>query len=260
MPKILVTGGTGGLGRELVPRLIRAGYPVCVMSRRERRPGEFPEAEWAQADLETGQGLAEAVAQAHIVVHAGSNAAHHTRETDVEGTRRLTETAKAAGVSHFLYVSIVGIERVLHPYYQHKVAAEEIVSNAGVPWSILRATQFHSLIDSLLQSTVRWPLPLALVPADLQFQPVDTGEVAHKLIEHLAGGPAGRLPDLGGPEVLTLGAMARVWLQARRMRRLIVPLPLPTAWAEGYRRGYNTCPDHKVGQMTWAEWVQRKYK
>jgi uncharacterized protein YbjT (DUF2867 family) len=257
--RVLVTGGTGGLGRELVPRLMHAGYTVRVMSRRERKPGEFPEAEWAQADLETGQGLGEALAEAKVILHAASNAAHHTHETDVEGTCRLIEKAKVAGASHFLYISIVGIERIPHPYYKHKVAAEQRVMEGGVPWSILRATQFHSLIDGLLQPTVRWPLPFALVPTGLQFQSVDTGEVADKLLEYLAAGPAGRLPDLGGPEVLTLGAMARVWLQARGMRRAIVPLPLPTAWAEGYRRGYNTCPEQKYGKMTWAEWVRRQY-
>jgi len=70
MPRVLVTGGTGGLGRELVPRLMHAGYTVRVMSRRptgvlrdERKPGEFPEAGWAQTDLETGQGLGEALAE-----------------------------------------------------------------------------------------------------------------------------------------------------------------------------------------------------
>jgi uncharacterized protein YbjT (DUF2867 family) len=259
MTRVLVTGGAGVLGRELVPRLMRAGYTVRVMSRRERQPGEWPEVEWAQADLETGRGLAEAIAGAQIVVHAASNAAYHTRVIDVEGTRRLLEKAKAAGgVGHCLYVSIVGIERVPLPYYRHKLAAEGVVAEGGVPWTILRATQFHTLIDGRLQAATRGPWPLALLPTDLKFQPIDAGETADRLCECVAAGPAGRLPDIGGPEVLAFGAMAKVWLAARGMRRPILPLPMPGGFANAVRHGYLTCPEQKYGKITWAEWVKRK--
>jgi len=259
MPRVLVTGGTGGLGRELVPRLLRAGYAVRVMSRRERQPGEWPEVEWAQADLETGRGLAEAIAGAQIVVHAASNAAYHTRVIDVEGTRRLLEKAKAAGgVGHCLYVSIVGIERVPLPYYRHKLAAEGVVAEGGVPWTILRATQFHTLIDGRLQAATRGPWPLALLPTDLKFQPIDAGETADRTCECVAAGPGGRAPDIGGPEVLTFGEMAQVWLAARGMRRPVLHLPWPGGFASAVRRGYLTCPEQKYGKITWAEWVKRK--
>jgi uncharacterized protein YbjT (DUF2867 family) len=258
MTRVLVTGGTGVLGRELVPRLLSAGYTVRVMSRRERQPGEWPEVEWAQANLETGRGLAEAVAGAQIVLHAASNAAYHTHETDVEGTRRLLEKAKAAGGGHCLYVSIVGIERVPLPYYSHKLAAEAVVAEGGVPWTILRATQFHTLIDGRLQAATRGPWPLALLPTDLKFQPIDAGETADRLCECVAAGPAGRLPDIGGPEVLAFGAMAKVWLAARGMRRPILPLPMPGGFANAVRHGYLTCPEQKYGKITWAEWVKRK--
>jgi uncharacterized protein YbjT (DUF2867 family) len=259
MTRVLVTGGAGVLGRELVPRLMRAGYTVRVMSRRERQPGEWPEVEWAQADLETGRGLAEAIAGAQIVVHAASNAAYHTRVIDVEGTRRLLEKAKAAGgVGHCLYVSIVGIERVPLPYYRHKLAAEGVVAEGGVPWTILRATQFHTLIDGRLHAATRGPWPLALLPTDLKFQPIDTGEAADRICECVAAGPGGRAPDIGGPEVLTFGEMAQVWLAARGMRRPVLHLPWPGGFASAVRRGYLTCPEQKYGKITWAEWVKRK--
>jgi uncharacterized protein YbjT (DUF2867 family) len=258
--RVLVTGGAGTLGRELVPRLVRAGYTVRVMSRRARQPDEWPEVEWAQAELETGHGLAEAVAGAPIVLHAASNPRSHTRDTDVDGTRRLVEKAKAAGVSHFLYISIVGIERVPLDYYRHKLAAEAVVAGGGVPWSILRATQFHTLLDGRLHAATRGPWPLALLPTDLKFQPIDPGEAADRIGECVAAGPGGRLPGIGGPEVLTFGEMARVWLAARGLRRLILPAPMSGGFANAVRRGYLTCPERTYGKITWAEWVKKKYQ
>jgi hypothetical protein len=74
----------------------------------------------------------------------------------------------------------------------------------------------------------------------------------------VAAGPAGRLPDIGGPEVLAFGAMAKVWFAARGMRRPILPLPMPGGFANAVRHGYLTCPEQKYGKITWAEWVKRK--
>ncbi len=258
MTRVLVTGGTGVLGRELVPRLKNAGYTVRVMSRRARRPDEWPEVEWAQADLETGQGLAEALSGVNVIVNAATSPSRHTWQVDVDGVRRLLEKAEGSGVAHVLHVSIVGIERVPHPYYRPKVAAEAVVTERGVPWSILRATQFHPLLDGVLQPFAR--LPIVPLATDFQFQPIDPGEVAARLVECVAQGPGGRLPDIGGPEVLRFGDMARAWFGARGLRRPIIHVPLPVAYAKGYRNGYNTCPEQKYGKVTWAEWVRRKYK
>ena len=76
----------------------------------------------------------------------------------------------------------------------------------------------------------------------------------------VAAGPRGRLPDLGGPEVLTAGEMAHAWLMLRGMHRRLFPLHVPGKVAQGFRCGYNTCPDQPVhGRITWTEWVQSKY-
>jgi uncharacterized protein YbjT (DUF2867 family) len=124
--RVLVTGGTGGLGRELVPRLAAAGHAVRVMSRRTAPAGAT--GEWARADLVTGDGLDEAVRGVDVVVHAASNALQDTRATDVDGTRRLAEACKRAGVANLLYVSIVGVDRIGHPYYRAKWDAERALA------------------------------------------------------------------------------------------------------------------------------------
>lgn len=257
MPRVLVTGGTGVLGGELVKRLVAAGETVRVSSRRERRDGD-PEAEWARVNLETGEGLAEAVAGVDSVLHCASSPFRRTRAVDVEGTDRLIAEAKAAGVSHFLYISIVGIDRIPLPYYKNKLATESAVAAGGVPWSILRATQFHTLIDMFLHGLAR--LPLALLPTSFRFQPIDPGEVADRMLEHLASGPGGRLPDLGGPQTRTLADLGRAWAKARGVRRLYIPMPLFGKVAGGFRNAYNCTQDGRHGRITWEEWLATRYR
>ncbi len=258
MTRILITGGTGLLGTELTPRLVNAGYTVRVMSRSARKPGHFPDVEWAQADLETQTGLAEAVKDVDIIVNAATGTVKNPHQVDVIGARKLLELARAAAVQHVVHVSIIGIERIPFAYYKHKVAAEAVIRESNVPWSILRAAQFHPFIDLILGALNRFPLVLP-APTDFQSQPIDPGEVAERLVEVVAAPPAGMLPDIAGPEVLRLGDMARVWLDAQGLRRPIVRLPIPAAWADGFRKGYNTDPGARYGKITWAEWVQRKY-
>lgn len=256
MKRVLVTGGTGALGREVVPGLLGAGYTVRVMSRRDPKPGEDVDVEWVQASLEDGTGLAEAVAGTDVVLHLASSPAK--RQVDVEGTGRLLEHARAAGVGHFVYISIVGIDQISFSYYKSKLAAEQLIEKSGVPWSILRATQFHSLIDRLLHGIIR--LPIAFVPTNWQFQTISEREVSEHLVAAIQQGPSGHLPDVGGPEVQRLDEMARQWLAVRDMGRPIVHLPIPGGLSAGFRKGLNTTPHNNVGTITWQEWLDTHYR
>jgi len=256
MSRVLITGGTGALGSEVAPRLAAAGHTVRVMSRRAA-PAEGSRTEWAQAQIETGEGLAEAAAGVDAIVHCASSPFRRTREVDWGGTLRLLEAAKAVGVSHFVYISIVGIDRIPLPYYKHKLAAERLIEKSGVPYSILRAPQFFTLMDDILRNLLRFPV--GVYPAGFKFQPIDPGEVAQRMVEVVEAGPGGRLPDIAGPEVLGARELARVWLKARGKRRLLVPLPLFAKVAAGFRAGYNCAPDARYGRITWAGWLGRKY-
>lgn len=151
---VLVTGGTGVVGSHVVRALGENGHRAVVFSRQE---GNGPE--WRRGNLATGEGLAEAVAGMDAIVHAGSATTDLTRQraTDVEGTRRLLTAARAAGVGHLVYISIVGMEGVAYPYYRSKLAAEAIVKEDLVPWTILRATQFHTLMEVFLGFFARVP-------------------------------------------------------------------------------------------------------
>jgi uncharacterized protein YbjT (DUF2867 family) len=190
---ILVTGGTGTLGREVVTALRAAGHRPRVASRRPR-PGEVRAAEWATVDWKTGAGLAEAVAGVDAIVHC----AGEYRGNGVD--RALLRHAKLAGGDpHLVYISIVGVDRIPYGYYAVKYAAERLVEASGLPWTVLRATQFHNLVDSVFGVLAK--APVLLLPAGLECQPVEVTEVAARLAGLAAGPAAGRVADLGGPEV-----------------------------------------------------------
>jgi uncharacterized protein YbjT (DUF2867 family) len=253
MQQILVTGGAGRLGRLVVKHLSAAGYPVRGMSRRASPGEDWPGAEWKQADLVTGAGLPRAVQGMDVVVHTAGKG---TWQVDVEGTRRLLDAAREAGVSHVVYISIVGIDTVPYAYGKAKLACEDLIEHSGIPWSILRATQFHSLIDLVLHALTRLPL-VALVPTDLLLQPVAEEEVAGRLCEIVQAGPSGRLPDMGGPQVYTSGELTRIWLKQHGMHRVILPIFLPGKMARALRQGGNTCPQQATGTISCEAWLQR---
>ncbi len=255
--RVLVTGGTGVLGRELVPRLAKAGHTVRVMSRRAGSSNAAGDVEWAQADIMTGAGLGEAVRDVQAIMHAASSPQKKTRETDVEGTRRLLEAAKAAGVANFYYISIVGIDRIKYGYYNAKLAAEKVIEESGVPYTILRATQFHPLLaETFLPMMTRGPF--MFLPGAIKFQLIDAGEVAEHMVATLANGPGGHLPDIGGPEVQTAKEIAREWMKARGKRYTTIPLPA-LSFLGAMARGYNCCPENRFGKKTWQEWLKQRY-
>jgi len=260
MQHILVTGGAGALGRLVVKQLSAAGYPVRGMSRRARPGEDWPGAEWAQADLETGEGIEAAVEGVETIVHcAGSN------KGDEEKALKLVRTASRAGVRHLVYISVVGADRVpvvsgvdraMFGYFASKLAAERVVADSGLPWTTLRATQFHYLILMVVQQMAR--LPMIPLPAGFRFQPVDEGEVAARLVELALGAPAGLVPDMGGPKVYSTDELLRGYLRASHRHRPIIPLWLPGKAARTVKAGANLAPDRAIGRKTWEEFLAER--
>lgn len=248
--QVLVTGGTGTLGREVVRRLRDRGHDVRVLTRRPA-----PDDRWAvTGDLATGAGLAAAVAGVDVVIDA-ANAASPKKAEDVlvGGTRRLGIAAAAAGVSHHLLISIVGIEDVPMPYYRVKLRQEAALADGAVGWTLLRATQFHPLLDHAFSALAR--LPVLPMP-DFPVQPIDPGEVADSLVSLAESPPAGRVPDVAGPEVLSAVTAARQWCQARGRRRPVMQVPLPGRIGAGLRSGALTSPEHATGTVRFEDWLR----
>ncbi len=257
MEKILITGGTGTLGRKLVPGLLGAGYTVRLMSRGPRRASFPPEVEWVRAKLASGEGLGEGLREVDTVIHAAT-APFAVARVDVEGTRKLLGAAAPLGVRHFLYISIVGVDAHPFGYYRAKFAAENLIREAGVPWTILRATQFHELLDKVfLPPLMR--LPVAWVPTDFKFQVMDAGEAAARMLQLVQAGPSGLVADIGGPEVRTMGDLAQGWLRAHGMKKKVVHWKMPGGAARAFREGVNTCPAAKYGKITWEDYLAQNY-
>jgi uncharacterized protein YbjT (DUF2867 family) len=252
---ILVTGGTGTLGREVVPRLQDSGRNVRILSRSDGEPGEG--IEFVTGDLATGEGVEAALEGAETIVHlAGSSKGDEVKATN------LVRAASRAGVRHVVYISVVGadripvtsaVDRAMFGYFASKLAAERVVAESGLPWTTLRATQFHDL--SLKTATQMAKMPILPVPSGWRFQPVDAGEVADRLVELSLGAAAGLVPDLGGPKVYEMRELVRSYLRASGKRRPIVPLRLPGKAARAFREGANLAPDRAVGRRTWEEFL-----
>jgi len=252
---VLVTGGTGTLGRDVVMLLRQSGHRARILSRNPRGHVDA-----VQGDLKTGAGLSKALAGMDAIVHAASATREPMalRATDVRGTRRLLELARDANIGHFVYISLVGIEGVAYPYYRIKLAAETLVREGMVPWSILRATQFHSFMESTLRAFAPLPGMLA-IPFGWQFQPVESREVARRVVDIVLDKPAGMLPDFGGPQVRDFKSIGESWLAARKERRRLMNLWLPFKASRQVAEGRLTCPEHKDGLVTFDQYLAEKY-
>jgi uncharacterized protein YbjT (DUF2867 family) len=235
----LVTGGTGTLGRLVVQKLRAAGVATRVLSRHAA-----PDV--AVADLASGVGVDAALAGVSTVIHCA------TGKHDERQGANLIAAARRAGVSHLVYISIVGVDRHPFAYYRAKYAVERQVEGSGLPFTILRATQFHNLVVGILRA--QRPSPVILVP-DVPVQPVEVSEVAQRLVELSLAEPAGRVPDLGGPEIRRLRDLAALWRTAAGRRRVLLPLVLPGTTFRAFSAGLHLAPEHAEGTVSFEQFL-----
>lgn len=242
MTSILVTGGTGGLGRPTVELLRSAGHEPRVLSRKPGRGHVL-------GDLTTGEGLDAALDGVDTVLHLAT-----TRTAkDSAQTRRLLDAADHVG--HMVFMSIVGVDRVPYAYYDDKVVSERMIEDSGIPFTILRATQFHDFVGAFFRAQRRLPV---LTVVDVPDQPIAVEEVAARLLELATAAPAGRVPDIGGPEHLTLREAADAWQLAHGTRKPAWTVHLPGRMARAMREGFHMTPLPGYGTGTFAEYAARE--
>lgn len=246
---VLVTGGTGTLGRVVVRQLREAGRRVRVLSRRPAPPATAA-VEWVVGDLRTGAALAEAVRTVDVVVHCATGA---RPRADQIATSRLIDALGPAGRAHLVYISIVGVDRIPLPYYRNKLSVERQIEASGLPWSALRATQFHDLVAAAFRLSSRAPVMAVL--ARTSFQPVAVEDVARRPVELAQGPAAGRVPDLGGPQVRTAAELAHAYLRATARRRPLLEVSLPGRTARGFREGHHLVPNCRSAGPAFEEWL-----
>ncbi|MER5780576.1 NAD(P)H-binding protein [Streptomyces mobaraensis] len=247
---ILVTGGTGTLGGHVLPLLRQAGRAVRVLSRHTRASADG--VEYVACDLLAPDGdraLAAALEGVETVLHLAGGP-----KGDDIATRNLVRAAAASGVRHFVYISVIGADRVPLGYFRSKLGAERAVAESGLPWTTLRAAQFHDLVLKAVRTMAK--MPVVPVPGGVRMQPVDAREVAERLVELALGEPAGLVPDLAGPAVHDMGELARGYLRAQGKRRPMLPVRLPGKVGRAYRAAENLSLEGTTfGTRTWEEFL-----
>src|SRR5947207_3088545 len=265
MALVLVTGGTGHLGRDLVDRLVQKGHRVRVFARSPRSDTNV---EWAIGDLATGEGLQAALQGVDTVINAATYSPIARRggairpmdffkspsAVDVEGTERLLALCREANIQHFLHVSIVGLDDASLPYAHVKLAVEKLVRESSLPWSVVRAMPFYYLLEGMLAGLAWlpvWPVPTAV------FNPVDTSDVADYLVKCAFDGQRGMRAEIGGPEDLSLVEFARQYQRACGTHRRILPVPLSDARARGM--GFVVSNGGVRGSRAWSAWLAQGF-
>jgi uncharacterized protein YbjT (DUF2867 family) len=255
---IVVTGGTGLLGRRVVARLRDKGRNVRVLSRH---PGDsLNGVEYVAGDLVKNHGVEEAISGAEIVIHC---AGVGKIKEDTAQAQNLVVAAKRSGVHHLVSISVVGAERIpvrnavdrsLFAYFASQRSKELVIEQSGLPWTNLRATQFY---DGFILVMVRAmsKMPIVPLPAGTRFQPVDGDEVADALVELALDAPAGQAPDMAGPKIYDSESLLRSYLVAIGKHRPILRIRMPGAAAAAIRDGANLAPDRAVGRRTWEEFL-----
>ena len=242
--RLVVAGGTGVVGKHVVAQARAAGHDVVPLSRSTGQ------------DVVAGTGLAAAMAGAEAVVDVTSVATTSGKKSTAfftRATEKLLAAEQSAGVPHHVALSIVGIDAVSSGYYAGKVAQERLVTEGPVPWTLLRATQFHEFTAQMVQRTSVGPV--ALVPA-MRVATVAAADVATALVALAEGPPQGRATDLRGPEEAELADLVRRYLTTTGQGRRLLRVPLPGAAGRRVRDGVlipGPGADH--GRTTFSEWL-----
>lgn len=261
---ILLTGGTGTLGRKVLQQLLTSQHRVRVLSRtlHVETTGSGSGARdsrlhYVVGDLRRDDGLDSALAGVKTIIHLAGGPTG-----DDLTTARLVRTAEACGVEHLILMSVVGADRLpvrtrtdrtMFGYFAAKHRAEDVVASSTLGWSILRSTQFHESLLRLTAGLVR--SPIVPVFAGFRFQPIAAEEVALRLVELADSEPAGLVPELAGPQTHSMQNLVRTYLELSGQRRPIIGLPIPGPAAHAYRAGANLSLNRAVGQLTWTEFL-----
>ena len=243
--RIVVIGGSGLIGSRLVARLAAAGHDAVAASPS------------TGVDTLTGQGLAEVLAGTDVVVDV-SNSPSFADEDVLHFFRTSTETLlhaeSAAGVDHHVALSIVGADRMPGSgYMRAKVAQEELIRGGGVPWTVLRATQFFEFLGWIVAGSTDGDIVRL---SDARMQSVAADDVVEALADVATGRPVRGIVELGGPEALPIAELGRRWLRNRNdQREVVADHSVGYSGADVDDTSLVPGPDARLGHITLADWL-----
>jgi uncharacterized protein YbjT (DUF2867 family) len=243
--RIAVAGGTGTVGRHVVAVARERGHHVVGISRAEG------------VDLVNGRGLYQALQGAETVIDvSGIQTVSTKKAVDffTNATQNLLAAEKQAGVKHHIALSIVGIDKANSGLYAGKLVQEDEVRHGGIPWTLLRSTQFHEFVPMTVKAASAGP---AVFVPKMFTQPVAAREVAIALVEAAEAGPRGRVPDLGGPRAEQLKDLVKAYLARSGKKKRIIPLHVPGPMGAAMRKGgLIPAAGAAVGRQTFLEWLE----
>ena len=246
--RIAVAGGTGTVGKHVVDVVRERGHEPLVLTRS------------TGVDLLTSDGLADALAGVDTVIDVVSlftQKEDEARAFFATTTRNLLDAEKTAGVKHHVLLGIVGSQKSTYGYYLGKMAQEELVHAGAVPWTEVRATQFHEFAEQIYGIARIGPIVLA--PTG-RVQPIAAREVAERLVDLAVGAPSGLVAELAGPREENLLRMVRAAARATGKRGPLLGVPAPGPGGRAMRDGTllpdpTLVPATQLGTETFDEWI-----
>jgi uncharacterized protein YbjT (DUF2867 family) len=246
--KIVVIGGGGLIGKKVVKNLRQQGHEVVAASPS------------TGVDTVTGEGLAQAIAGAQVVVDVANAPSWEDKAVlaffETSG-RNLLAAEAAAGVGHHVALSVVGTDRLLASgYFRAKMAQENLIKASTIPYTIVRATQFFEFVAGIAQpategQTVRLP-PLLM-------QPIVSDDVAAVVAETALGEPLNGMIEVAGPEPIRQDELVRQFLKATGDARTVITDPKALYYGIAVNDQSLTPGDHpRLGPTRFTDWLTRK--
>nr|WP_240914868.1 SDR family oxidoreductase [Roseimicrobium sp. ORNL1] len=209
--KIVVIGGTGLIGKEVVRILQGKGHEVIVASPS------------TGVNILTGEGLAQALTGAQVVVDVTNSPSFEEKavlEFFQTAGRNIHAAEAAAGVKHHVALSVVGTDRLQDSgYFRAKLAQEKLIKDSGIPFTIVRATQFFEFVASIAQSFINGDT-IRATPEP--FQPMAAAEVSAAVADAALAEPTNGISDVAGPERVSMASIVRTYLAAQGDKREVV--------------------------------------
>ncbi len=255
MKKVLITGGTGKLGKEIVNQLLFKKYQITVLSTKKRL--ELPKSVLIlKADLTNIYSLKNNIKDFQIIIHCASNP-KDSENVDFKGTLNLLQSINNKELPHIIYISIVGVDKSTFPYYQHKYQAETIIQESEFPWTILRITQFHDFVlHQVIDSLDNKDDSIFKVPKQMAFQSIDIKNVAEFISSIISDDPKNSIITLGGPEVLNIKDMVKIYLTEVGRSAKIKEVITNNSFYKIFTTGINLCPNEKIGTIKWGDFIR----
>lgn len=253
--KLLITGGSGTLGSSIIKQAIESDcYDVSTISTNPEEHNFPAKCSVFKSNLVTGEGLTEALAGVSFVIHCASSVVD-TERVDYDGTLKLLRALDKDTIQNLIYVSIVGIDNSTYPYYMVKSRVEQLIASSGVPYSILRTTQFHDFVLAFIKGLYAADHEIK-VPKGVKFQSIAVPEVSELLIRMVTSKPGGCITSVGGPEIMDLEVMVIKYLQAIKSKLDVASIDPIQPREIIFSKGKNLTSESKYGNITWTDFLE----